>query len=271
MSRIAATFDALRKQGRKALIPFVTAGDPDPKQAVPVMHALAKAGADVIELGVPFSDPMADGPVIQRSSERALKHGVSLKNVLGWVAEFRKTDRTTPVVVFGYANPIEAMGVERFADAAKAADADGVLVVDYPPEEAQTLVKLLDARGLDTIFLLSPTTTDARLAQVAQLGRGYLYYVSLRGVTGAAHIDLSDVAARVKHVRGFTRLPVGVGFGIRDAQGARAVAEVADAVVIGSALIQAMEKAPAGKAATEAGRFLAPIREAIDQLSPVKA
>jgi len=271
MSRLAATFEALKKQGRKALIPFVTAGDPEPKLAVPVMHALAKAGADVIEIGVPFSDPMADGPVIQRSSERALKHGVSLRDVLGYVAEFRKTDRNTPVVIFGYANPIEAMGLERFADAVKQADADGVLVVDYPPEEAQPLVKLLDARGIDTIFLLSPTTTDGRLAQVAKLGRGYLYYVSLRGVTGAATIDLADVAARVKHVRGFAKLPVGVGFGIRDAASARAVGTVADAVVIGSALIQAMEKAPSGKVAAEVTRFLTPIREALDNLSVVKA
>ncbi len=270
MPRIADTFAKLKKQGRKALIPFITAGDPDPKLTVPVMHALAKAGADVIELGVPFSDPMAAGPVIQRSSERALKHGVSLKDVLGYVAEFRKNDASTPVVVFGYANPIEAMGVERFADAAKAAGADGVLVVDYPPEEAQPLVKLLDARGIDTIFLLSPTTTDARLAQVAKLGRGYLYYVSLRGVTGAANIDLSDVAARVKHVRGFAKLPVGVGFGIRDAQGARAIGAVADAVVIGSALIQEMEKAPRDKVTARIGEFLAPIREALDSLSTAK-
>ena len=270
MSRIADTFAKLKKQGRKALIPFITAGDPDPKLTVPVMHALAKAGADVIELGVPFSDPMADGPVIQRSSERALKHGVSLKDVLGYVAEFRKNDANTPVVVFGYANPIEAMGVERFADAAKAAGADGALVVDYPPEEAQPLVKLLDARGLDTIFLLSPTTTDERLGQVAKLGRGYLYYVSLRGVTGAANIDLADVAARVKHVRGFAKLPVGVGFGIRDAQGARAIGAVADAVVIGSALIQEIEKSPRDQVAAKVGQFLSPIREALDNLSTAK-
>jgi tryptophan synthase alpha chain len=270
MSRIADTFAKLKKQGRKALIPFVTAGDPDPKLTVPVMHALAKAGADVIELGVPFSDPMADGPVIQRSSERALKHGVSLKDVLGYITEFRKKDAVTPVVVFGYANPIEAMGVERFADAAKTAGADGALVVDYPPEEAQPLVKLLDARGLDTIFLLSPTTTDERLGQVAKLGRGYLYYVSLRGVTGAAHIDLADVAARVKHVRGFAKLPVGVGFGIRDAQGARAIGAVADAVVIGSALIQEIEKSPRDQVAAKIGQFLSPIREALDNLSTAK-
>ena len=271
MSRIATTFEALKKQGRNALIPFITAGDPAPGLTVPVMHALAKAGADVIELGVPFSDPMADGPVIQRSSERALKHGVSLRGVLGMLAEFRETDRKTPVVLFGYANPIEALGIARFADAARAADADGVLVVDYPPEEARPLVKALDARGLDTIFLLSPTTSDERLAQIAMLGRGYLYYVSLRGVTGAAHIDFADVAARVRHVRGFTRLPVGVGFGIRDAATAKAIAALSDAVVIGSALVQEIEKMPRDGVAACAGRFLTPIREALDSLTAVKA
>lgn len=270
MSRIASTFETLKKQGRKALIPFITAGDPDPGLTVPLMHALAKAGCDVIELGVPFSDPMADGPVIQRSSERALRHGVSLKDVLGYVAEFRRTDGTTPVVVFGYANPIEALGPERFADAAKAAGVDGVLVVDYPPEEAGALVKLLDARGMDMIFLLSPTTTDARLRQVAKLGRGYLYYVSLRGVTGASHIDPRDVATRVSHVRGFTSLPVGVGFGIRDAESARAVGGAGDAVIIGSALIQEIEKAPAEQAAARAARFLAPIRASLDTLATVR-
>lgn len=271
MSRLAATFARLKEEGRKALIPFVTAGDPERSLTVPLMHALAKAGADVIELGVPFSDPMADGPVIQRSSERALKNGVSLKDVLGWVAEFRKTDGSTPVVVFGYANPIEAMGLERFADAARSAGADGVLVVDYPPEEARPLVGLLEARGLDTVFLLSPTTTDARLSEVARLGRGYLYYVSLRGVTGAAHIDLSSVSARVKHVRSHARLPVGVGFGIRDAESARAVAQTADAVVIGSALIQQIENGPPDQAIARAERFLAPIREALDHLATAKA
>ena len=271
MSRITATFESLRKQGRKALIPFITAGDPDPGLAVPLMHTLVKAGADAIELGVPFSDPMADGPVIQRSSERALRHGVSLRDVLGFLAEFRKSDRRTPVVLFGYANPIESLGLERFADAAKAADADGVLVVDYPPEEAQQLVKTLDARGLDTIFLLSPTTTDERLRRIAELGRGYLYYVSLRGVTGASNIDVADVSARVRRVREFTRLPVGVGFGIRDAASARAIAAISDAVIIGSALIQEMEKAPRDGVAACAERFLAPIRAALDSLSTVKA
>ncbi|MBI1965819.1 MAG: tryptophan synthase subunit alpha [Betaproteobacteria bacterium] len=264
MSRIADTFEALKRQGRKALIPFITAGDPDPKLTVSLMRALAEGGADVIELGVPFSDPMADGPVIQRSSERALKHGVSLKDVLGFVREFRQQDAATPVVLMGYANPIEALGVERFADAAQAAGVDGVLVVDYPPEEARRLVELLDARQLDTIFLLSPTTADARLKEVAKLGRGYLYYVSLKGVTGAAHLDLAEVSARMAHLRKFTRLPVGVGFGIRDAASARAVAAVADAVVIGSALIQEIEKAPRDKAAAGLKAYLSGIRGAVD-------
>jgi tryptophan synthase alpha chain len=271
MSRIATTFARLKEQGKKALIPFITAGDPDPGLAVPLMHALARAGADVIELGVPFSDPMADGPVIQRSSERALRHGVSLRDVLGFVAEFRKSDRRTPVVLFGYANPIESLGLERFADAAKASDADGVLVVDYPPEEAQQLVKALDARSLDTIFLLSPTTSDERLRKIAELGRGYLYYVSLRGVTGASNIDFADVAARVRRVREFTRLPVGVGFGIRDAASAKAIAALSDAVIIGSALIQVIEKAPRDKVTDRVAAFLAPIREALDNLTAVKA
>ncbi|MBI4195498.1 MAG: tryptophan synthase subunit alpha [Betaproteobacteria bacterium] len=269
MSRIAATFEALGKQGRKALIPFITAGDPEPALAVPLMHALVEGGADIIELGVPFSDPMADGPVIQRSSERALKHGVSLKAVLGYVAEFREADRETPVVLFGYANPIEALGVERFSDMVKAADADGVLVVDYPPEEAHKLVEVLDARSLDTIFLLSPTTDDKRLKQIVTLGRGYLYYVSLKGVTGAANIDLSDVAARVRHIRSFTKLPVGVGFGIRDADTAGKIAAVADAVVIGSRLVQEIESSPRERVAANVTAFLAGIRRAMD--SPVTA
>ena len=266
MSRIATTFDKLRQQGRKALIPFITAGDPDPATTVPLMHALAAAGADVIELGVPFSDPMADGPVIQRSSERALRHGVSLKDVIGYVTEFRKTDRTTPVVLFGYANPIEALGPERFADMLKAAEADGALIVDYPPEEAHELVELLDARGLDTIFLLSPTTNDMRLKQVARLGRGYLYYVSLKGVTGAANIDLADVTARVKHVRSFTQLPIGVGFGIRDAETAKQIAACADAVVIGSRLVQEIENSRREEAAANTAAFLAGVLRAMDSL-----
>jgi tryptophan synthase alpha chain len=265
MSRIAATFARLRDERRKALIPFITAGDPDPRAAVPLMHALAAGGADVIELGVPFSDPMADGPVIQRSSERALKHGVSLKDVIGYVAEFRKTNTQTPVVLFGYANPVEALGAQPFADAAKAAGADGVLIVDYPPEEARGMVELLDARELDTIFLLSPTTTDDRLRQVARLGRGYLYYVSLRGVTGAAHIDLDDVAAHISRIRRHTQLPVGVGFGIRDPETARRIASVADAVVIGSRLVQEIETSARDDVDGRVTAFLRGIREAMDR------
>ena len=245
-------------------MPFFTAGDPSLGDTRGLVREAERRGADVIELGVPFSDPMADGPVIQRSSERALKHGVSLRGVLGYLAEFRKTDRETPVVIFGYANPIESLGVERFADATKVADADGVLVVDYPPEEAGELVQTLDARGLDTIFLISPTTTDARLEAIARLGRGYLYYVSLRGVTGAAHIDTADVAARVRHVREFTRLPVGVGFGIRDAGSARAVGAVADAVVIGSRLVQEIESSPRERVLDKISVLVKDIRGALD-------
>ena len=263
MSRIAARFERLRNEGRKALIPFFTAGDPDRASCVPVMHALVAGGADVIELGVPFSDPMADGPVIQRSSERALLHGVSLHDVINWVAEFRNTDTTTPVVLMGYANPVESMGLERFAQAAKAAGVDGVLVVDYPPEEAESLVTTLDQAGLETIFLLSPTTSDARLKQVAELGRGYLYYVSLKGVTGAANIDINDVAKRLERIRSFTKLPVGVGFGIRDGKTAQAIAQVSDAVVIGSRLVQEIESAPAD-APARVQAFMADIRAAMD-------
>ncbi len=264
MSRIAATFARLKKEGRKALIPFITAGDPDPASCVPLMHALVDGGADIIELGVPFSDPMADGPVIQRSSERALRHGVSLRDVIAYVAEFRKTDADTPVVLFGYANPIETMGVAAFAAKAKAAGADGALVVDYPPEEAQQLVATLDAAGLDTVFLLSPTTSEARLQQVAALGRGYLYYVSLKGVTGAANIDVGDVARRLERIRSYTALPVGVGFGIRDGETARTIGQIADAVVIGSRLVQEIEAAP-DAAVARARAFMAGIRGAMDR------
>jgi len=268
MSRIAATFGALRKQGRRALIPFITAGDPDPALAVPLMHALVEGGADIIELGVPFSDPMADGPTIQRSSERALKHGVRLRDVVGYVREFRRENHATPVVLFGYANPIEALGTERFADAVQSAGVDGVLVVDYPPEEASELVRLLNAREVDTVFLLSPTTGDARLRQAAALGRGYLYYVSLKGVTGASHIDYADVAAHTAHIRSFTKLPVGVGFGIRDAEMARNIARVADGVVIGSRLVEEIERSPRDRALGNVTGFLKEIRSAMDSALP---
>jgi tryptophan synthase alpha chain len=264
MSRIQATFEQLAKDCRKALIPFVTAGDPEPGMTVPLMHALVEAGADVIELGVPFSDPMADGPVIQRASDRALKHGVGLDRVLALVREFRAGNRSTPVVLMGYANPIEAMGTGRFVNEAQQAGVDGVLVVDYPPEECQSFADLVRSHGMDLIFLLAPTSSDARMAQVAKLASGYLYYVSLKGVTGAGHLDLVEVAEKIPPIRRQTTLPVGVGFGIRDAATARAVAEFADAVVIGSAIIQEMEVAPTGEQVLRAGRFMRGIREALD-------
>ena len=265
MSRIQSAFEQLHQRGRKALIPFVTAGDPEPAVTVPLMHALVEAGADVIELGVPFSDPMADGPVIQRASDRALRHGIGLDSVLALVGEFRAKDARTPVVLFGYANPVEAMGVERFVEQAQQAGVDGVLVVDYPPEECADFAALLRSRDIDMIFLLAPTSSDARIAQVARLASGYLYYVSLKGVTGAGHLDLTEVAERIPRIRRETRLPVGVGFGIRDAATAKAVAKIADAVVIGSAIIQQMEAAAAGEQVACAGRFMQGIRSALDE------
>jgi len=264
MSRIQATFEQLAGDRRKALIPFVTAGDPEPGMTVALMHALVEAGADVVELGVPFSDPMADGPVIQRASDRALKHGVDLDQVLGFVREFRATNQNTPVVLMGYANPIEAMGVARFVAEAQQAGVDGALVVDYPPEECGSFADLVRGHGMDLIFLLAPTSTDARIAQVAKLASGYLYYVSLKGVTGAGHLDLSEVSEKIPLIRRESKLPVGVGFGIRDAATAKAVAEFADAVVIGSAIIQEMEAAPAGQQLRCAARFIQGIREALD-------
>jgi tryptophan synthase alpha chain len=264
MSRIQGRFEALAKAKRKALIPYIAAGDPHPSLTVPLMRALVEAGADIIELGVPFSDPMADGPVIQRASERALKHGVGLSDVLKIVSEFRKADATTPIVLMGYANPIEAMGVDKFIATAKAADIDGVIVVDYPPEECEQFAALARKHGIDPIFLLAPTSTDKRIEQVARVGSGYLYYVSLRGITGASHIDLGDVATRIPKIRAATRLPIGVGFGIRDAESARRVAQSADAVVIGSRIIQEIEAGAAEGAVARVKAFLRPIRQALD-------
>ena len=264
MSRINATFQALQQRQQKALSPFITAGDPSLSLTLTLMHALVAGGADVIELGVPFSDPMADGPVIQRASERALAQGVTLREVMGVVSQFRQTNQSTPVVLMGYANPIEAMGVEGFARAAQTAGVDGVLVVDYPPEEAKGLVMLLDKVQIDTIFLLSPTTRESRLREVVQLGRGYLYYVSLNGVTGAANMDLEAVASRVKQIKQFTHLPVGVGFGIRDAASAKRVSAVADAVVIGSRLVQEIQEA-GPQAPQRLESLLREIRQAMDE------
>ncbi len=229
------------------------------------MQSLVAAGADVIELGVPFSDPMADGPVIQRASERALAQHVSLGDVLDVVARFRRGDTVTPVVLMGYANPIEAMGMAAFAKRAQDAGVDGVLVVDYPPEEAAEFAKAMDAHGLAPIFLLAPTTPESRVAEVARFARGYVYYVSLKGVTGASHIDTSEVARKLAEIRRHVTIPVGVGFGIRDPQSALAVAAHADAVVIGSRIIQEIESGPASEAASRAGAWLGTIRTALDQ------
>ena len=264
MSRIQGRFEALAKAKRKALIPYITAGDPHPALTVPLMRALAEAGADILELGVPFSDPMADGPVVQRAGERALKHGVGLADVLRHVALFRETDKATPVVLMGYANPIEAMGVENFIGAAKTAGVDGVIVVDYPPEECEQFAALAKKNDIDPIFLLAPTSTAARIEQVGRVGSGFLYYVSLRGVTGASNIDFSELAKKIPAIRTATRLPIGVGFGIRDAESARQVAQAADAVVIGSRIIQEIEAGAADQAVSRVKAFLKPIREALD-------
>ncbi|MDN5843429.1 MAG: tryptophan synthase subunit alpha [Alcaligenaceae bacterium] len=266
--RLSAVFQAL--SGRTALIPYITAGDPLVSSTPDLMHALAKAGADVIELGVPFSDPMADGPVIQQAGERAIAAGVGLKDVLDIVAEFRTQDTDTPVVLMGYANPIESMGQAAFAQAAGRAGVDGVLVVDYTPEESVDFTRLLADSGLDPIFLLAPTSTEARMAQLAGLARGYVYYVSLKGVTGAGNLDTEDVRRHVERIRHHISIPVGVGFGIRDAQSAQQLAQCADAVVIGSALIKVIEQASIdhGKeqAVIAAARWLGDIHQALSEV-----
>jgi tryptophan synthase alpha chain len=264
MSRIKKTFEQLQAQGRKALIPFITAGDPGIDATVPLMHGLAGAGADVIELGVPFSDPMADGPTIQRASERALANGMSLRGVLALVKEFRSRNGDTPVVLMGYANPIEAMGVDAFAAAARDAGVDGVLVVDYPPEECEDFAATLRGMGIDPVFLLAPTSSQERIAAVGRIGSGYIYYVSLKGVTGAGNLDHAEVARRIPAIRATVGMPVGVGFGIRDAQSAQRIAEVADAVVIGSRIIEEIERSPREQVVERVTAFLSGIRAAMD-------
>jgi len=264
MSRIAATFAALQAKGRKALIPYVTAGDPFADATPEIMLAMARAGADVIELGVPFSDPMADGPVIQKAGERALARGIGMPQVLDFARVFRRSNDTTPVVLMGYANPVERYGVDRFVTDARAAGVDGVLIVDYPPEECEEFAAKLQANGLDPIFLLAPTSTEARMRHVGRIARGYVYYVSLKGVTGAGHIDIDAVAAMLPRIKAHVKLPVGVGFGIRDAATARAVAQVSDAVVIGTAIIQLLENCARDNVAAVAGEFIAGVRSALD-------
>ena len=264
MNRIAQTFAVLQSNHKKALIPFITAGDPDPALTVDLMHCLVDAGSDIIELGVPFSDPMADGPTIQRSSERALKHHVGLINVIEMVSEFRRRNTQTPVVLMGYANPVEAMGYEKFAVKAKDAGIDGVLTVDYPPEECEDWVKCLEQHDIDAIFLLSPTTSQSRIQQVAKLAKGYIYYVSLKGVTGASHLDLKNVESMLTKLRASVSIPIGVGFGIRDGSTASAVAELADAVVIGSRIIEEIECSSQPEVLDNVGRLIASMRKAID-------
>jgi tryptophan synthase alpha chain len=264
MSKIAAVFAALKAQGKKGLIPFITAGDPHPNMTVDVMHALVKGGADIIELGVPFSDPMADGPVIQRSSERALAQGVTLRQCLENVKTFRTQNQQTPVVLMGYANPIEQMGHAEFAKAAKAVGVDGVLIVDYPPEECEEFAKQMRSNGIDPIFLLAPTSNQQRIAHAAQIAAGYIYYVSLRGVTGANTLNTSDVASVLPLIRQETNIPVAVGFGIRDAASAKAVSQTADAVVIGSRIVQLLEEAKPGEELASLEHFIHEIRHALD-------
>lgn len=270
MSRIEKRFAALRAEGRAGLVAYLIAGDPDPDTSARLFAGLPGAGADLIEMGMPFSDPMADGPVIQRASERALANGVGIKDVLAMVAAFRADDALTPIVLMGYANPIEAMGVTAFADAAKAADVDGVIVVDYPPEEAVDFASLLGARGIAPIFLVAPTTPEARIISIGKLAKGYVYYVSLKGVTGAGHIDTTEVIAKLAQIRKHIALPVGVGFGIRDAASAMALGATADALVIGSRIIQEIENGPADQAASRAGAWLATIRSAVDGVAKAK-
>lgn len=266
MSRLAATFDRLAKSGRKALIPFITAGDPKLDFTLPLMHEMVKAGVDVIELGVPFSDPMADGPVIQRANERALAHKMSLAKTLAVAEEFRKTDQQTPVVLMGYLNPIEAMGYEGFANAAQRADIDGVLTVDLPPEEGEQCASLLKDRGIDTIFLLAPNSSEGRIKKMAAVGSGYLYYVSLKGVTGAGHLDVVDVENKLKQIKAIAALPVGVGFGVKDAETAKIIAGLGDGVVVGSALISKIESNldDPGHAKSEIIALLSAMRQAMD-------
>jgi tryptophan synthase alpha chain len=266
MSRISQCFDKLRADGQTALIPYITAGDPEPWVTVPILHALVDAGANLLELGVPFSDPMSDGPVIQKACERALKNDVSLQHVIEMVAQFREKDKETPVILMGYANPLEAMGYQQFAEQAQKAGVDGVLTVDMPPEESDTFLPLMNQHGIDTIFLVAPTTTEARMKKIAQHAKGFIYYVSIKGVTGSASIDASQLGEKLTLISQYTDLPIGVGFGIRDGRSAAIVSEVADAIVVGSTLVNCIaehEKTPENLPAVVAG-LVAEMRHAIN-------
>ena len=266
MSRLTAKFAVLKAARRTALIPFITAGDPNPAFTVPALHALVQAGADLIEVGVPFSDPMADGPVIQRASERALSHRMSLRRTLDLIQTFRQEDAETPVVIMGYLNPIEAMGYAAFTERAAAAGVDGVLTVDMPPEESADLLDRLRAAAIDPIFLLAPNSTEQRIRKMGELGRGYLYYVALKGVTGAGHLDLAEVERKLGEIRRLTTLPLGVGFGVKNAETAAAIGRLADAVVVGSALVSRIEAAgeDTPQALNSIAELLRSMRDALD-------
>jgi tryptophan synthase alpha chain len=266
MSRIASVFTTLREQGRTALIPFVTAGDPRKDVTVPLMHTLVESGADIIELGVPFSDPMADGPVIQRASERALAHHTSLHDVLDMVREFRRSNAATPVVLMGYLNPIEVMGYAEFAQAAADAGVDGVLTVDIPPEEGGELLAALRDREIDPIYLLAPTSTPERIRRITASASGFVYYVSLKGVTGSSNLDVEAVSAKLAEIRATTDMPVGVGFGIKDAETARVMGAIADAVVVGSALVSRVEEHAddTARIRSSVGEIVSAMRQALD-------
>lgn len=273
MARIAERFALLRQQGRKALIPFITAGDPQPRVTVPLMHTLVDAGADLLELGIPFSDPMADGPVIQQGNERALKNHVNLNIVLEMVAEFRAKDENTPIVLMGYLNPIEVMGYRRFAENAARAGVDGLITVDLPPEESELLCKELHNQGLDPIFLLAPTSTAKRIDLIINCARGFVYYVALRGVTGAGNLNVEEVKQKLLAIRRHTALPLGVGFGIHSPEAAARVAEFADAVIVGSAVVKRIADLAAypDKIQPEIAMFIASLRAAMDKVARVAA
>jgi tryptophan synthase alpha chain len=264
MSRIQSYFKSLKESNKKALIPFITAGDPHPSETVKLMHALVTSGADMIELGIPFSDPIADGPVIQRASERALKNSVGITSTIKLAAEFRKENKDTPVILMGYANPIEAIGIDNFIDLINDAGVDGVITVDYPPEESSVFVSKLRKYDIDSIFLLSPTTDDDRIKLIVDQASGFLYYVSLKGVTGSANIDIQQVADRVKNIQKHTDLPIAVGFGVRDAKTANEVALVSDAVVIGSRIVREIEDADPDNLIPKINSLMTEIKSAID-------
>ena len=272
MTRLSTCFDALRADNRKAVIPYIVAGDPSREGTVTLMHRLVDAGADIVELGVPFSDPMSEGPVIQKGHERALANGISLRDVLAMVTEFREQNAVTPVVVMGYANPVERMGYASFADACAQAGVDGLITVDIPPEEVKTLRAELTRVSIDNIFLISPTTPEARIKTIVESASGFIYYVAVKGVTGAGHLDIADVSSYMSKIKAQTALPICVGFGIKDAASASAVASVADGVVVGSALIDTMAQAMAGgdseqTAADRAIALLADIRQGVNHVS----